>query len=96
MKPSPLAARPSPSVKSELAEQPIAAAIATGLNYNISFEDSREGVIEAVRNSRVIPLCDQESIIARVQAVPEGVKTICVAAVCHPHKDGSNCTFTVW
>ena len=75
--------------------QRAAVALATNLNFSLSKKDTRAAVIEAVKNSRQIPIDDQEFILRRIAAIPERFNLLQLDAVCHPHKSGFNFTFTV-
>jgi len=79
-------------------EQPIeraAVELSTKLRFILSVKKTRDGVIDAVKSARDIPVEDQDYILRRIAAIPAEHDILQLAVYCHPHKAGFNYSFTV-
>ena len=85
----------TPIVIEEWAEERAAVELTAGLRFSVNIKNTRAAMVEAVKNARQIPLVDQECILARIAAIDPKHELLQLTAVCHPHKAGSNLTFTV-
>jgi hypothetical protein len=56
---------------------------------------SRPKLIEVIKNSRDLPVLDQDYILARIAIIPEKHDILQFSLICVPHKAGFNYNFTV-
>ena len=56
---------------------------------------SRPKLIDAIKNSRDLPVLDQDYILARIALIPEDKDILQFSLICVPHKAGFNFNFTV-
>lgn len=84
-----------PNIQVEGTETRAAVELTAGLNFTLNIKNTRSAVIEAVKNSRSIPLVHQETILAEIAAMNEKHELLQLTVIRHPHKGGGNLTFTV-
>ena len=56
---------------------------------------SRPKLIDSIKNSRDLPVLDQDYILARVALIPAEHDILQFSLICVPHKAGFNFNFTV-
>ncbi len=56
---------------------------------------ARADLVDAIKNSRTLPVLDQDYILARIALIPAQHKILQFSLICVPHKGGFNFNFTV-